>query len=106
MYIYVIFGFTVAVGVLTTLIIFALLARRPTLSPLVRSALATAFGLLVVGLFSFGIGYALYHRLYVPSSGMDETQAAVILFFCMVLGSASTLLSGASAGLWEMLRKK
>jgi hypothetical protein len=106
MYSYVILGFAAVLGGAAAIMISFLLAHRTSLSLVTRSALAVVFGLLVVGLYSSGVGYALFHRVYVPPTGMDETGAGVIFLVSLIIGSASALVFGVSAGLWERLRKK
>ncbi|MBL9049672.1 MAG: hypothetical protein JNK19_06140 [Tabrizicola sp.] len=106
MYIYVIFGFAAVLGAVAVFSVFILLASRTALSVPARMALAIALGIMVVGFYSIGVGYALFHRVYVPPTGMDQTGAGVIFLVSLVMGSASALFFGFGTGLWERLRKK
>jgi hypothetical protein len=100
MYSYVIFGFAAVLGAVAAITISVLLAHRTAMSLVARSALAVALGLVVVGLYASGAGYVLFHRIYVPAGGMDETGAAVVFLVSLVIGSGSALFFGVSAGLW------
>ena len=107
-YAYVIFGLAALLGAVATGLVGLVLSRRSSLyldlAP--RWALAIAAGILVVGFFSSAVGYALFHRMYLPATGMDETGAAVLFLVSLIYGSVSASIFGVAAGVWERQRKK
>ena len=98
---YVVYGTAVVVGSLATILASRVLKRHSATSITGRAMLATVCGILILGLYAFGISSLMRHRIIVPPNGVDETVAAVFAAVSLIFGAPAALLAGVATAFCE-----